>query len=730
MRRLTLAPLPAWGDLFAALLNPPLSDDALAAPWRRTGEEAFWFSRSACSLAVVARWRQRLAQRQDVTVWIPDFFCNAALAPLRSMGAQLVFYPVTNQMAPDLDACKDLASEKSPDVFILVHYFGQPIPVTSVAAFCEEQGAWLVEDAAHVLRPIPGVGEAGDCVLYSPHKHLPIPDGAVLVVRPDGPARLAKQDPASNALREIFGAVLDSPGFSNQSALLWLFKRMLQRLGLRLRQPVAAFRAEAESPVPEIAHPRMSSLARCLLSRLKDSLDAVARLREQHARDWGNVLSWANSAMTAVSPLPAAATPYLAGFTCVDSVQAEAVFLQWHQAGLPVTTWPDLPPEVMSRADVHRSAVALRHSRFYLPVHQNLSQCQIAARSRGLSIDASAQWQVRALSLDQWEEHWQHCPKANLLQSWQYGTAKEETEGWKARRFLISDEAGQPVALTQLLTRGLPILGGIARLNRGPLLLTNLSEDASMSVSLTALGALLREARRQRWWMVQVAPELPDTHAVCVGLQSLGFRKLPGVAWASGRLALGVDEQTLLMGLKGKWRNCLRKGEKLGVTVTDHECNGEELDLLISSYSSLQQSKGFDGLSERLLRGMARPRGANWQFRLFIARGAGVVPAEEPLGVLVAIRHGDTATYLIGSTNEQGRQMQANSVLLWQAILHAKRSGCAWFDIGGLSAATPKGVAEFKQGLNAVPYELVGEWRAYLFPWKLNRWVLQNWTLN
>ena len=86
---------------------------------------------------------------------------------------------------------------------------------------------------------------------------------------------------------------------------------------------------------------------------------------------------------------------------------------------------------------------------------------------------------------------------------------------------------------------------------------------------------------------------------------------------------------------------------------------------------------------------------------------------DDPLGVLVTICSGDTALYLIGSSNDKGRQMQANSVLLWQAILHAKQSGCTGFDIGGLSDATPKGIAEFKQGLNAVPYQLVGEWRTW-----------------
>lgn len=332
----------------------------------------------------------------------------------------------------------------------------------------------------------------------------------------------------------------------------------------------------------------------------------------------------------------------------------------------------------------------------------------------------SEMFYVKEISLEQWDSHWQHVPKANLLQSWQYGTAKEQTGGWRALRFLVSGSSGHPVALAQMLTRSLPLLGGIARLNRGPLLLDELPEDQSIARTLEALRALLREARRRRWWVVQIAPELPDTEKVFSGLMQMGLRRRPDPVWASGRLALGVDEKYLLMGLNGKWRNCLRKGERLGVEVSRHNCSGPEQDLLINGYAELQRSKGFEGLPEALLRSLAVQQCKAWQFDLFIARTANAPASDAPIGMLVTVRHGDTATYLIGSTNDQGRQMQANSVLLWHAILNAKSAGCVYLDIGGLSAATPKGVAEFKKGVNADPYVLVGEWRWCYLPWRMN----------
>lgn len=713
MRPLTLAPLPQWRDLFSAALNSAAPDEVLAAPWCRSGDAAFWFSRSAWSLVMVARWRQKLLGKQDVTFWLPDFFCNASLAPLRETGANLVFYPITDQLTPDLVACNALADHHPLDFFLLVHYFGQATPIEPIAAFCEEKGAWLIEDATHVLRPIPGVGEAGDCVLYSPHKHLPISDGAVLVVRPNGPAKLAEHGQAMGVLSEGTCAILDTPGYSNLVAVIWLLKRTLQRLGLRSRQLNTPFRAEIEPSVPVIPHPRMSAMARRLLTRLQDQLAAVAGLREQNAQDWHHVLSWADPA-SPVTPQMGVATPYLAGFSCTQEAGTETLFKRLQRASLPVTTWPDLPPEVMKSAGAHQAAIELRHNRLYLPVHQTLSKVQILACGKNLLDTVVTQWQARALSRDEWEGYWQRCPMTNLLQSWQYGAAKEQAEGWKVQRLLVTNEHGQPAALAQVLLRVIPIVGGIARLNRGPLLLTDLSADAEVPLKLAALRVLLRESRRQRLWMLQAAPEMPPSANAQKGLQALGFRKLSVPAWASGRLAVHAEDQALLMGLNGKWRNCLRKGEKLGVVVTHSECQGDALDLLIRSYVALQSNRGFAGLSAQLISALAAQRGVMWQFSLFVARESASVIEDEPLGVLVTIRSGDTTMYLIGSTSEKGRQLQANSVLLWHAILYAKRSGCAWFDIGGLSEATPKGIAEFKRGLNGMPYELVGEWRKYM----------------
>jgi len=85
----------------------------------------------------------------------------------------------------------------------------------------------------------------------------------------------------------------------------------------------------------------------------------------------------------------------------------------------------------------------------------------------------------------------------------------------------------------------------------------------------------------------------------------------------------------------------------------------------------------------------------------------------EPDGVLISVVSGNTAIYLVGVTNNVGRKYNANYLMLWQAIIDAKKRGCNWFDLGGLNENTSKGIAHFKYGVNGMKYDLIGEFYIY-----------------
>jgi lipid II:glycine glycyltransferase (peptidoglycan interpeptide bridge formation enzyme) len=325
---------------------------------------------------------------------------------------------------------------------------------------------------------------------------------------------------------------------------------------------------------------------------------------------------------------------------------------------------------------------------------------------------------INEIEFMQWEEQWQNCQHVNLLQSWQYGDAKQNVENWVAHRFVILNENNEEIALTQILVKRISIFGSIARINRGPLIIGQNEEKQNQELkTLNAIEALIAESKNKGWRMLQIAPELNRTKVVINHLKDIGLKELSAPAWESGLLSLNKSEEELLMGLKGKWRNCLRKGWRSDISINNSCVNTQNLKKVLDSYKKLKQEKKFSGISESLLKSLALQNGNNWELNLFFANETGSDKTDEPVGSLVTVRNGDTTIYLIGTTNLKGRKMNANYILLWDAILKARSRGCKWFDIGGLNSTTPPGIAHFKKGLNARPYELAGEWRIFNFPW-------------
>jgi len=705
--RITQAALPRLNDLIKGMFITTPSKESLSATWSRLGDVTHWFSRSAWSITVIAGWRQRMVGKPSVTVWVPDFFCNESLELLRAMGAKLIFYAIDEHSHPAAGQFPTVTEDNRPDLFLLVHYFGEPAPCAEALAFCRAHGAWLVEDAAHVLVPITGVGEAGDIVLYSPHKHLAIPDGAILIIRKDGPSALAMQVDQLSVLDAVVADTFDMGKPFDKITAVWLAKRLAQMLGFRSRQKLPPFAPDIQTTSAVTDPPEMSPVARRLLNIELTRLPERAANRRKCAINWASTLRSVYS-VNHCEVLPVSHTPYLACIVAPDQATAKTLYEELHSVGVPVSTWPDLPPEVGVSAVGHVTAMRFRHTRIYLPVHNAVDSLQITSYGKKLRDLIQTSWRMRQIeSLTEWERLWLSCKRKSLPQTWEYGSAKATAEGWRAQRYVVLDENNAPIALFQVLVKGLRGLGGVARVNRGPLMLRD-EPNRDNRLALCVIAILVREARRQRW-MMQIAPLLPPDPVVESALISMGFRKQSNCPMDSALLSLDGSEDQLMMGLNGKWRNCLRKGQKLGVKVEIDTGGRHKFQSLLDFYKIQQLKKRFEGTSNKMLRALADNTSELFKFNLFVA-----MDGTDITGVLVTLQFGDVSEYLIGATNDKGRTNQANSVLLWEAILDAKRNGCHWFDVGGLAKSTPKGIANFKRGLNAEPYGLVGEWRRWL----------------
>ena len=155
----------------------------MSIPWLRHDENVFWLSRTAYSLELIVLWQLKVRSKGKLIIWFPDYFCNAALEPLRNSTVSLMFYPITTEYGVVASDLEELAALGVPDIVVNVHFFGTPCGNDTLRNFCINHNCLFVEDAAHVLRPSDGIGNEGDCVLYSPHKpvsytHLTLPTKA------------------------------------------------------------------------------------------------------------------------------------------------------------------------------------------------------------------------------------------------------------------------------------------------------------------------------------------------------------------------------------------------------------------------------------------------------------------------------------------------------------------------------------------------------------------------
>lgn len=328
---ITTAPLPGAGSLIAWAKGR--NGDA-TAPWRRPGDCALTLSRTCWSLALLAGLRGPAPR-----VAVPAWFCAASLAPLRALGAELDFVAVDSRGLPQWDRVS------RADLVVAVHTFGRPVPLDDARAACRRTGAWLVEDAAHAVGPAAGIGEQGDFVLYSPHKVLALPDGAVLVSR-----------------QGILPAPPDQPAAPVGP---WLRRRLVQRLLpdiVRPWMPQGGQPHFADDPAAATPPPcrRLSTLGARLMAGADLKAEAARRRANADSlrRTLGDLPGWA--------PLfpddgPA---PYRFALRCDDPTIAAQRYRALRQARLPVESWPDLPPEVTEGA-----AVDLRRSVIVLPVH-------------------------------------------------------------------------------------------------------------------------------------------------------------------------------------------------------------------------------------------------------------------------------------------------------------------------------------------------------------------------
>ena len=133
--------------------------------------------------AAIALALRELGVGRDAAVLLPTYHCTTMVAPAVAVGAKPVFYPLTDQGAPELGALEGLDTT-GIKAMLAAHFFGIPQPLRGVREFCDRRGIKLIEDCAHALfgeADGAPVGTWGDLAISSLTKFYPVPVGGALI---------------------------------------------------------------------------------------------------------------------------------------------------------------------------------------------------------------------------------------------------------------------------------------------------------------------------------------------------------------------------------------------------------------------------------------------------------------------------------------------------------------------------------------------------------------------
>lgn len=335
-----------WGGARKGL--PATLEPALARLWHAGPGAVFALSQATHGAAIIRGLLQASGPARHA-VWVPDYYCDGALHHFRHPSIRLVFYPVDDRLRPDWAACAALLAEGPPVLFMLVHYFGTVNDLAAARAFCDRQGALLLEDAVHVLRPVGVIGSAGDFTCYSPRKYLDLPDGGLLAVR--GQSLAARGLALAEALQP-----------AAPDAWSWRLRHLLPRLPAR-RGPAAPLHVNYYAPQPPpVAEPLMSGAARRRLAGLVQGGGMAAAEAEQNRVR--STIEQALSGWHGLRPLPVAegATPYFFAMRGPDEATVALALAELRAAGAMVATWPGLPPEIIANPERHAAAFHVRRT--------------------------------------------------------------------------------------------------------------------------------------------------------------------------------------------------------------------------------------------------------------------------------------------------------------------------------------------------------------------------------
>jgi dTDP-4-amino-4,6-dideoxygalactose transaminase len=169
---------------------------------------------------------------------------SGIIDPIDATHTPYTLYPLGDHLQVDLGLIEAMLRSGRYRVMLVVHYFGiVHTDLHGLRELCERYDTLLVEDCAHVVRPVGskvGPGAVGHAAFYSLHKCIAVSTGGVLRLNDapfDIPSPEGRDRCAPEVLEQLVRTDLRSVGELRRANYRWLVQRLAGVDGLTVLYP-------------------------------------------------------------------------------------------------------------------------------------------------------------------------------------------------------------------------------------------------------------------------------------------------------------------------------------------------------------------------------------------------------------------------------------------------------------------------------------------------------------
>ena len=306
-----------------------------------------------------------------------------------------------------------------------------------------------------------------------------------------------------------------------------------------------------------------------------------------------------------------------------------------------------------------------------------------------------------SLTLQEWQRRFNMIRRAPLLQSYDYAIAASPVLNQKPRWGLIFMD-GQEAGLVQLMEVGI-LKNSLhaVQMDFGPLWFSGYGSPDHWRAFLDHYDTHFprRIGRRRR-----ILPHLDYSTANKQLFRDMGLPRKSTPPYQTIWLDLAKDDQTLLSDMKGKRRNNIRKAAKNDLHIM-WDTHGRDLPWLMNHYIKDRISKQYIGPSPRLIKSMHQAFKPHGNFLMATA-----TKNNDKLAAILIFLHGKSATYQIGWSSDEGKKMNAHSLLIWESCKRLRKAGILDYDLGGINEKSAKNVKKFKEAFGGETVTYLGHY--------------------